>query len=166
MARRLYSDDDKARGLAALTLHDGNITRASAECGLPQSTLRDWRKEWTRPGGGPPAPVEQKAAEQLGEFADRATEVRDDALAYLHASLRDAKPRDLATIVGILDDKIARAKGLASQRIEVSHSGPSPEEMRQMLSGFVAESVAAARARDDVIIDADVVEQAPRALNP
>lgn len=70
----------------------------------------------------------------------------------------------LATIVGILDDKTRMAKGLATSRTEVTHSLPSPEDMRKLAQSYADGAVSAALERDEAIIDAEVVEQAPRAL--
>lgn len=70
----------------------------------------------------------------------------------------------LATIVGILDDKTRMAKGLATSRTEVTHTGPSPEDLRALAKSYANEAVSEALVRDEAIIDVTVEEQAPRAL--
>lgn len=43
MARRTYTDDEKAAGLAALVLHGGDVSKAARAAGVPPSTIRAWR---------------------------------------------------------------------------------------------------------------------------
>lgn len=159
-SKRQYTDEDKAAVFTQLTVNKGNVLRTSRETGVPQQTVRDWKKEWeTR---GVPAPVEEIAEEIAGEFVETALRVRDKALAQIELLIPDTRASDiqkLATIVGILEDKRRMAEGLATKRTEVTHTLPSPEEMRDLMSGFVSGAVEAARERDAVIIDAEVVEQ-------
>lgn len=66
--------------------------------------------------------------------------------------------------MGVLDDKTRMALGLATSRTEVTHSLPSPEEMRLLAQSYADGAVSAALERDEAIIDVTVEEQAPRAL--
>lgn len=43
MARRRYSDSQKAQALAFLKANGGNLARAARDAGVPVRTLRDWR---------------------------------------------------------------------------------------------------------------------------
>lgn len=85
-------------------------------------------------------------------------------MSKLEELIPEATVRDLAklsTIVGVLDDKTRMALGLATSRTEVTHSLPSPEEIRSLAQTYAAGAVTAALERDGAIIDAEVVEQSP-----
>src|SRR4051812_11842827 len=43
MARRRYSDEERAATLAALAANDGNLTRTAQQAGVPITTLLRWR---------------------------------------------------------------------------------------------------------------------------
>jgi hypothetical protein len=106
----------------------------------------NWRRSsWTRPSR-----FVTRALQKIAEF------------------IPHTEPKDLdklIKIVGILDDKVRLAAGLATQRREVTHTLPSPEELRELAKSFAIGAVEAAVLRDEAIIDADVVEQAePLAL--
>ncbi|MCC6382829.1 MAG: helix-turn-helix domain-containing protein [Dehalococcoidia bacterium] len=160
-SRQQYTDDDRARGFLALTIHDGNVKRVARETGIPESTVRRWKQEWER--DGVPEIVHEIAAQDAGEFVDDAVRVRDKALAEIERKIPDAKTSELITVVGVLDDKITRAKGLATHRTEVKHELPSPEEITAALSAAMQGALSAARHRA-ATIDGEVIEPAPRAL--
>lgn len=42
MARRHYSDNDRAAALAVLAANDGNLSRTARETGVPLTTLKAW----------------------------------------------------------------------------------------------------------------------------
>jgi hypothetical protein len=92
--------------------------------------------------------------------------VRLKALRQIDIKIPSATPSALIAIVGVLDDKIARVKGIGqSRKVEHTLVLPSAEEARKLMQGFLEGGLAAARQRDGEIIDAEVVEQAPlRAL--
>jgi hypothetical protein len=66
----------------------------------------------------------------------------------------------IATVIGIMDDKLRLAQGLATKRTETVHTLPSKEDMRELMSGFSEGLVALAedRASEVVLIDAVSVE--------
>lgn len=162
MSRRIYTDEDKARGFLALTVHDGNLKRAARETGLPESTLRRWREEWAQ---GVPTPVIDGAVELAEGFVNDAERVRDAALREIERKIPEAKPSELITIVGVLDDKITRARGLATSRTAVQHELPPPEQIRDALVAAMQGALEASRERQAVIVDAEVVvEPAQKAL--
>lgn len=162
-ARRVYTDEDRAQGLLHLTLTDGNVKRAARDSGFPESTIRRWKQEWEREGV--PAPVQQIAEQEADSFTDDAIRVRGKALKAIEQKLPDAKVSELITTVGVLDDKIMRAKGLATSRTVVQHELPSPDEIRATLVAAMTGALEAARERHE-IIDAEVVEPARPALPP
>lgn len=48
-ARAVYRNARRNTALEALEAFDGNVKRAARETGIPESTLRGWRKEWEIP---------------------------------------------------------------------------------------------------------------------
>jgi transposase-like protein len=64
MARRSYSSEDRARGLAALAEGGGNLAQAARRSGIPRKTLAGWVKGQERPPASPPPPPPDPAAVQ------------------------------------------------------------------------------------------------------
>lgn len=160
--RSTYRDEDKAAVLAVLAANGGNIKRTARETGIPITTVR----RWSSPGSTPP-PAE-KVQEAVDEFVKRAEAIREMALVKLESAVAagEVSARDLITVIGVLDDKLTRAKGLPTQRTEHQHALPSREELQDVIGGAIAGMIQAAERRDDEIVidEADVVEIAPRAL--
>jgi transposase-like protein len=156
--RQQYTDQAKAAAFAALEVNDGNVKRTARELGLPISTLRRWRDEWDANKNLP-------AAEDLivatGDFIEDAERVRNLALKKLEAKILNGEGTvaQVATVLGILDDKIARAKGLADRVTEHKITLPSRDEIVAALEGLQAGAIAAANERDEVIVEAELVEQ-------
>ena len=156
--RPVYTDTDKARAFTLLETNTGNVKRTARDLGMPISTLRRWRDEWDKDRMLP-------AAEDIlvitGEFLVDAERVRDLSLTVIEAKLRKGEGTlaQVATVLGVLDDKIARAKGLADRVTEHKITLPSPSEIVEALSGMQAAAVQAARQRQEEIVDAEVVEQ-------
>lgn len=160
--RATYTDEQKAQVYVTLAANEGNVKRTARDVGVPVSTIRRWRDEWDRQESLPSLPAVEEA---IGSFADKAESIRWKALVELERQLHTAKPGELIKIVGILDDKITRARGLADRTVEHRHVLPSAEELRELVSGFAEATRQAALDRADDIIDAEIVEQAPlRAL--
>jgi transposase-like protein len=158
--RSTYSDEDKAAVLAVLAANGGNIKRTARETSIPVSTLSYWAK-----GNASPSTEAVQAA--VDKFVDQAERVRNMALDELERAIGtgEVKDKDLITILGVLDDKITRARGLPTQRTEHQHSLPSRDELEIVLGGAIRGMVAAAEQRDDEIIeDAEYTVVPPRAL--
>ena len=68
----------------------------------------------------------------------------------------------IATVVGIMDDKIRLTMGLATKRTETVHTLPSREDMKELMSGFSEGLVAAATDRASEVI---VIEPASVTVN-
>ena len=158
---RIYRDEDKAAVYLSLQQGNGNIRRASRETGVPEQTIRDWKRVWD--SEGVPEEVQDALIVEVADSLERMERVRDKALALIEGRLHEHKPRELATLFGILDDKIRLTKGLATQRTETVSALPSPEEMKALFTGLVAGALTAQAQRDNEVI---VVEQAEKpALN-
>lgn len=161
--RATYTDEHKAQVYVTLAANDGNVKRTARDTGVPVSTIRRWRDEWDRLEGLPPPSAVDEA---IGSFADKADTIRWKALVELERQLGAAKPADLIKIVGILDDKITRARGLADRTVEHRHVLPTADELRELVQGFAEATRQAALERAGDIIDAEIVEQAPRRALP
>lgn len=161
--RPQYDDAFKARAFAQLEVNNGNIKRTARDLGVPPSTIRRWRDEWEASKNLP-------AAEDLivatGDFIEDAERVRDLSLKVLEEKLRlgQGTVAQVATVLGVLDDKISRAKGLADRVTEHKITLPSADELRELLTGMKQNAIDAAAQRDEEIVDAEVVE--PKALPP
>lgn len=152
-----YSDEDKAAVLAVYAGNGGNLLRTSRETGVSRNTIRHWITN------APPPPETLQAA--VDDFVDDARSLRNVALSTLRDRIAEATPRELITIVGVLDDKVVRASGQPTSRTEHVNALPDREALREVLEGFVSVAVAAAEQRDSDIEDAEyVVTPQPRAL--
>jgi transposase-like protein len=152
--RAKYTDQDKASVFVVLTANDGNVKRTSRETGVPENTVRRWRDEWKKEG----PPETDVVEEAVGDFVGDAERVRNKALLAIEKKIPDAKVSELNNTVGILTDKIDRARGLVDRRV-VEHQLPSPDDIRAALGTFAAEMQRMAQQREAEIVDAEIVEQ-------
>lgn len=160
--KALFTDAQKAAAYIALQANEGNVLRTTRETGIPQTTLRRWKDEWDR--NGAPDTSDPVVAKALDDYAAEAVLVRDFALTTLKHKIPDAKPGELITIIGVLDDKITRARGLATSRTEHTVKLPSREDLLELIGSGARQIAEATVIREEEIIDAQVVEQARRAL--
>ena len=160
MPGRTYTDEERAAVKAELTINDGNVKRTARQTGVPVGTIRSWVTMWGRSES--PVGLSEMMDEQAEDFVSAAEEVRADALTVLHAKLPVAKPGELITVIGVLTDKIDRARGLATRHItEVAL--PSPEAIRDTLNAALTGVLQSAHERQDVI-DAEATEVLPLPL--
>lgn len=127
--------------------------------------MRDWKRKWDAEGV-PPELTDAQLVQAVDAFAENASRVRDKALARLEEIVDVSdKPRDLATVIGILDDKITRAKGLPTSRTETLSVGieGTPEQVQALFTNWAQKSVsdAATRASDLIEVEAEVVDEQP-----
>lgn len=157
-SRKTYTPEEMARAYVVLETNQGNVKRTARDCNLPESTIRNWRDLWAE--AGPPDIEVVEAA--TGDFVDNAERVRDKALTVLEGKLDSATPSALVATIGMLQDKVSIARGLATSRTETVHALPSPEEIARTLGSVFAGVIEAAQARDRDIIDAELIPE----LNP
>ena len=161
-----YSDDDRRRVYLQLQVNDFNVKRTARDLDMPIATVREWKVKWETEGV-PPAVIDAPAMEEaVDTFVADAARVRDKALARLEVVIDESdKPRDLATVIGILDDKITRAKGLPTSRTETLTVGieGTPEQVQALFTNWAQKSVADAstRASDLIEVEAEVVSEQP-----
>lgn len=166
-SRTGWSDEDKAAAYVVWISNDKNNRRTARNTGLPGSTLRYWVKEWEE--NGPPEGVLDKLPAAQYEFVQHASSVREQAMKKLEELLPDAEVKQLsaiATVVGIMDDKIRLASGLATKRVENTLTLPSRDEMQELMGSFVSGMVTAAEERAAEVVDAEIitVEQPEKGL--
>ncbi len=157
-----WSAEDKAAAYVLWISNEKNVRRTARECNIPHGTFRYWVKEWEE--NGPPDEVLNEIPAQQYEFVHHANRVRESAMNKLEELIPEAEVKQLsaiATVVGIMDDKIRLASGLATKRTETVHTLPSREDMKELMSGFVDGLVGAADARAGEIVDAEVVVEQP-----
>jgi hypothetical protein len=149
-----------ARGLTALALCGGNSVHASNLCGVPDSTLRQWRKEkateYERVRRELAPRLEQIAVQELQAFVVQASQTKLLALAKTHKALEDdlipardlgSLLRNIATAEAIACDKILALQGRPTQIVE--HR--SPDAILKRLAAIGA------------VVDGSAVEIAPPA---
>ena len=157
-----WSDEDKAAAYVAWISNDKNIRQTARETGVAHTTLRYWVSEWRE--SGPPDDVASLVPEKVEDFVTRASRIRNSAMDKLETLIPEAEIKQmgtLGTIVGIMDDKIRLASGLATKRTETVHTLPSREDMRELMGGFVQGVVGAAEARAGEIIEGEIIEEQP-----
>lgn len=162
MAKRQYTDSDKAAVYLALQVNKGAVAQSARDTEVPEQTIRDWKRKWTSGEWDPP---EQEVLEGIvDDFVSDMERVRNKSLQMLENKLDDVKPDKLATVIGILDDKIRLARGLATSRSESTLALPSEEEVANRLLQGARLALEKAREREEDIIDVDLTEQSPKEL--
>lgn len=162
MARRTYTDQDRANVYVAMRVNNENIARSSRDTTVPEATIRDWRDTWAR-DGGPPSEVLELAAGTATDFVIDATRVRDKALAELERQIdaRDVKAAQLIAAVGMAEDKIRLAKGLATSRSETVQTKVDPEAFRAEFEKYITDTLAKTDERDADINQGEGAEIIP-----
>ncbi len=155
---RTFTEEDKAQAIATLAANGGNIKRTARDLDVAPATLRRWRTQYEQ--GQVSTDLVSTAATTFIGDAER---IRDKALAQLEAAIDAGKiqPAQLITALGVLDDKITRAKGLPTSHVQTSGQLPPLDEMKTLMTGFVAGALKAAADREAEIVDAELVEEIP-----
>jgi transposase-like protein len=150
--RATYTETDKARVYVVLRANDGNVKRTSRETGVPENTVRRWRDEFLEK-----PPNTELVEVAAGEFVDDASRVRNLALRRIETLIPEStKISELNVTVGILTDKIDRARGL-TDKVSHEHHLPGADEIRELMQGFVEAGRELARNREYEIVDAEVL---------
>lgn len=154
--RTTYTEADKARVFVVLTANDGNIKRTARETGVPESTVRNFKREFE---SNPPSPEAVEKEIETGDYAGDLEVLRTELALALRREIPHMKGRDLAVALGIVDDKLTRARGLATERTETVHRLPSAEELALAGQMLAQGAIEAARQRQNEIVEANVREQ-------
>jgi transposase-like protein len=154
--RTTYTEQDEARVYVVLTANNGNIKRTARETGVPESTVRNFKRKFET---NPPAAEAVETEVSSGDYVTELTTVRKEVLTALRKEIPYMKGQQLAITLGILDDKLTRARGLATDRTEHVHTLPSPEELALAGQMLAAGAIEAAKNRQREIADAEIREQ-------
>jgi transposase-like protein len=152
--RTEWTDEDKAAAYVIWISNDKNIRATARQCGIGHTTIAYWVKQWEE--NGPPERLDDKIRANAYEFVHHASTVRQKAMDKLEELIPEAEIKQLgtlATVVGIMDDKIRLAQGLATKRTETVHTLPTKEEMKELMSGFADNLVNAAEERASEVVE-------------
>lgn len=166
MARGVkYTPEEKARVYIAYRTNENNIKKTSREEGVPINTLRNWRNNWDMGLKLPPVDYVQAAHT---DFLENVEVARNKAIELISTGLEGLDPsklsmsdlKNLAVVVGVLDDKWNRAKGLDRDRnLHVHHHLPEAEELRDLMGGYVTQQIEQA---EQATVDAEFTEVVPQ----
>ena len=162
MPRVEWSEEDRATAYVQWVVNKKNVRRTAEDCNIPHGTLRYWVKEWEEKG--PPEAMENKISSTSYEFVVHANKVRESAMNKLEELIPTAETKQLsaiATVVGIMDDKIRLASGLATRRTENTYTLPSKAEMKELMGSFVDTLITSAEDRSAVIVEGEVELEQP-----
>lgn len=155
--RTTYTEADRARVYVALTVNDGNVKRTARETGVPESTVRNFKREFE---ANPPSAEIVEAS--TSDYTADLEIIRTELVAALRKEIPVMKGRELAVALGIVDDKLTRARGLATERTETVHRLPSAEELALAGRMLVQGALEAAHQRQQDILESSVREQPTR----
>jgi hypothetical protein len=145
--------------------NEGNVYKTAKELGMPQNTLRAWRDSWEE--NGPPKKIEKMVEGEINAFIMQAEEVIDLSLERMKALIPETDVKNigaLGTIVGILNDKVTRAKGLPTHKTEVVHKLPSPDEFKIGLAQYAKTMRELQKNREVEIHDVEIIREQPEGL--
>lgn len=108
MAKKSYTDAERAEALAVLQANGGNMLRTSKATGIPRTTLIAWSGDIDRQERT--ADVIERKRFDLADVIERELQAIFQAMATKRA---DATYRELATAAGILIDKLGMLSGVA-----------------------------------------------------
>jgi len=117
MARRRYTEADKATALAVLKARGNDLSKAARDTDIPRTTLQRWQSE---PRNAAPLELrQQKERDAAGAWS----ELRDLALDRARATVLDDSQkiqfRDLSWTAAVATDKVQLLTGKPTERTEV-----------------------------------------------
>lgn len=156
--RASYSEQDKARVYLALTANSGNVKRTARETGVPESTVRNFKHEFE---DNPPDTAVVQAELESGDYVTQLETLRNELAVALRKKIPDMTGNQLAVSYGIIDDKLTRARGLATERTEHVHTLPSAEELALAGQMLATGAIEAAKQRQEELAQAEVRREQP-----
>ena len=152
-----YSSDDRMSVYLALVSNDGNVKRTARDTGFSETTVRRWKKEFD---ANPPDREAVVEAVESGAYVDKLRSTRDEALTHLRKKIPEASARDLGTIYGILEDKLARIDKIGNDNEHHHfHHLPPAEEVAQLLTGLGQGAISDTRQRQTELAETKLREQ-------
>lgn len=129
MARRHYSDNDRAAALAVLAANGGNLSRTARETGVPRATLQLWMAE---PDRAAPPEVRQEKAFDLAAMFQAELDAVFEAMGRKRSQ---AHYSDLSRAAGIYTDKLmALGNSMPTQQVDITTGGKPLESTADALA--------------------------------
>jgi hypothetical protein len=114
VARRQYSDNDKAAALAALDANGGNTYKTAKDTGINRQTLANWAN-----GRGVNHDMPNLVHQKKGELAERLMDVAHLLVDAIPDKIADASLQQVSTSLGIAIEKIQLLQGEATSRSDI-----------------------------------------------
>jgi transposase-like protein len=133
MARRHYSEAEKAVALAALDANGGNVRRTARQLGMPKQTLKLWAR-----GRGIHEPVPQARVAQRAALADRLEEVAHQLLDSTLEKIEGAPLQAVFVSLGIAVEKMRLLRDQATSILnhgDLSHDERVARVMAILVQG-------------------------------
>lgn len=105
MAKRRYSDEERAQALAALAANGGNVCRTARDLGMSLHTLRAWASGRRHPEAA------QMSQAKKAPLADRLEELAGKLVDAVALKIDGANLSQLAVAMGIAIDKARLLRG-------------------------------------------------------
>ncbi len=137
MAKRRYSDNDRAAALAVLDSCNGNLSEASRKTGFPLKTIADWRD------GAACAEVAEIRKEKKIELSEMFEDIARQIVQAAPSKISYATLKDSMVAAGVAVDKAQLLKG---QPTAITQQNADPADARREL----AEYLFSRRVREDV----------------
>jgi transposase-like protein len=121
VAKRSYSDDERASALAALDANGGDVAHTARQIGIPRKTISEWANGRVHPD------VANARLEKKECLADRLEVVARQLVDLIPEKAKDAELREVAVAFGIAVDKM---RLLREQPTTISRSADLTDEER------------------------------------
>ena len=129
MAKRRYSDEDRANALAALAANGGNVSKTARDLDIPEPTLRCWAT-----GERHPEALQMRDG-KMADLADRLEEVAWKLSDAIPGKIGKASLKDTAISLGITVEKMRllrdKPTSISKDATEPDLSALDDEELRQ-----------------------------------
>ena len=136
MARKTYTDDERANALAVLKAEGGNVSRTSELTGVKRETISNWSR-----AAQPDTPIGQSVTKKTADLATlMEAEIRCVLGEGLDLARALASYKDRVTAAAILTDKVQLLRGAATGRTEVTtlDRRPSTDDELQAVATALA----------------------------
>ena len=145
MARREYSDEERAACLAALQANGGNLSQAARQCGVPRNTLRRWVEEQQKaPPVADGATQKKSGCDTVagpspaalvpvvsGKLADKLEAIAHQIAGVMPGKIEEASLSQLSVSLGILVEKMRLLREQSTANLSVE--GLSDDERLRRL---------------------------------
>jgi transposase-like protein len=109
VAKRRYSDEEKAQALAILYANNGNIAEAQRQLGIPYRTLANWAAEERE--GQTHAAIANIGNQKKSDLAQRLEEIARELADAMPDKIQAATLQQVATSMAIAIDKMQLLRG-------------------------------------------------------